>query len=217
MPFWVTTTGFENQNLMYSIGYNRAIAKFYSFSSKTVEVGLSELPRPGAEPKLTSRQEHRVVALACTDAGQARELAEATAMTGTTDSGVPPEECPFWAPVLERLVQDLHRSGVGTLDSFMMSLARTFASELGLPPRWTVAEGAEADALRTLVMDRLLSDADPGAMVELLRLLNRGDITRDVHSRLLESLEALVRMFRGVEGRDVVWGFRSEEHTSEHH
>lgn len=38
------------------------------FCEDGLAAALGELPRPGAAPKLTARQEQRVVALACTDA-----------------------------------------------------------------------------------------------------------------------------------------------------
>ena len=98
--------------------------------------------------------------------------------------------------MLRRLLIDLHQLSVGTLDAFFVRAARSFFQELGLAPRWTIADEPTQDRLRTEAVQAALVGADRAEMVELLRMLNRDDADRQVHAALLEKVDALIGIRR---------------------
>jgi ATP-dependent helicase/nuclease subunit A len=126
----------------------------------------------------------------------ARELA-AAAWLGS-DPGPPPgfmdrESC---TRLLGELVRSLHRANMGTLDSFFVRVAGSFARELGLPPGWEMAEGPLQDRMRSEALEAVLATGDPAVTAELLRLAGRGEVKRGVHSDLLEKVDALLELWR---------------------
>ncbi|MCH7891646.1 MAG: UvrD-helicase domain-containing protein [Gemmatimonadetes bacterium] len=104
-----------------------------------------------------------------------------------------PEEC---RGLLGRLLTDLHQMNVGTLDAFFIRVARNFFLELGLPPRWTIADEPTQDRIRTEAVLVALAEADKAQLVELLRMLNRDAADRQVHSALLEKVDSLLAIRR---------------------
>jgi ATP-dependent exoDNAse (exonuclease V) beta subunit len=91
---------------------------------------------------------------------------------------------------LRRLVRSLHQFQVRTLDSFFVRTGTLFGLELGLPPGWSIAELAEADAIRAEAVGRLLAESEPEELIELLRELHGRPASRDVHESLLGLLGA---------------------------
>ena len=109
-----------------------------------------------------------------------------------------PEEC---RRLLGRLLTDLHQMNVGTLDAFFVRVARAFFQELGLTPRWTIADEATQDRIRTEAVLVALAEADRTQLVELLRMLNRDDADRQVHAALLEKVDSLLAIHRQLDPR----------------
>ncbi len=98
--------------------------------------------------------------------------------------------------LLERTVRGLHRLHVHTLDAFFHRVARSFALELGLPRSWTVADEADQDRMRSDAIEGVLARADNRQLLELVRLVGRGDADRDVHSTLRDGVKALHLIYR---------------------
>jgi ATP-dependent helicase/nuclease subunit A len=109
------------------------------------------------------------------------------------ESLVRPEAC---RTLLHALLSDLHRMNVGTLDAFLIRLARSFFQELGLPPGWTITHRTSEAHLRAEAVQKALIGTDRAELVELLRMLNRGDASRQVHDSLLDRVDALLRLRR---------------------
>jgi len=65
--------------------------------------------------------------------------------------------------LLRGFLDNLHRMHIGTLDSFMIGIARTFPSELGIPAEFQVmdSEGAQAADIRESILTRIF---DPQAV-----------------------------------------------------
>ena len=110
------------------------------------------------------------------------------------------EEC---RRLLARLLGDLHQLNVGTLDAFFVRVARSFFQELGLAPGWTIADPPTHERLRTEAVQSALVGVDRAEMVELLRMLNRGDASRLVHEALFERLDDLVRIRRELDPESI--------------
>ena len=51
------------------------------------------------------------------------------------------------AQVLQKLLRNLHRLEIGTLDSFFNRVARVFSLELGLPPAWDIVDEQQIQML----------------------------------------------------------------------
>ena len=109
-----------------------------------------------------------------------------------------PEEC---RQLLGRLLIDLHQMSVGTLDAFFVRVARSFFQELGLAPRWTIADEPTQDRIRTEAVQAALMGVDKAEMVELLRMLNRDDADRQVHAQLRDKVDALLAIRRQLDPR----------------
>ncbi len=129
------------------------------------------------------------------DPGKARELGRDAHPTLTQ-----PREC---RRLLARLLTDLHEMHVGTLDAFFVRVARSFFQELGLAPRWTIADEPTQDRLRTEAVQAALIGADRAEMVELLRMLNRDAADRQVHASLLDKVDVLLGVRRQLDPRAV--------------
>ena len=107
-----------------------------------------------------------------------------------------PEEC---RRLLVRLLADLHEMNVGTLDAFFGRVARSFFQELGLAPGWTIADMPTQDRLKTEAVRDALAGAARPELVELLRMVNRGEADRQVHNTLLDNVDTLLRIRRQVD------------------
>ena len=111
-----------------------------------------------------------------------------------------PEEC---RGLLGRLLTNLHQMNVGTLDAFFVQVARSFFLELGLPPRWTIADEPTQDRIRTEAVLVALAEADRAQLVELLRMLNQDAADRQVHATLLDKVDSLLAIRRQLDPRAV--------------
>ena len=101
--------------------------------------------------------------------------------------------------LLVRLVRDLHQMNVGTLDAFFIRVARSFFQELGLAPGWTIADKPMEDRLRTEAVHAALAGVDRAEFADILRMLNRGGASRNVHDDLVKKVDDLVRIRRQVD------------------
>lgn len=101
--------------------------------------------------------------------------------------------------LLGKLLHNLHRFNVGTLDSFFMRVAGCFATELGLAPGWRIADESTMARVRGDALDALLSAEAPAEMVVLLRLMAGGESGKGVHSSLQEKVGTLLALARDVD------------------
>lgn len=100
--------------------------------------------------------------------------------------------------LLRRLLQNLARVRIGTLDSFFIGLAGAFSFELGLPAAWTICEEVDARALEAEALERLLAD-QPDDILRLFPLLSRGETKRSVHGELGDVIRAHYSAYRASE------------------
>ena len=98
--------------------------------------------------------------------------------------------------LLARLLADIHQLNVGTLDAFFVRIAQSFFQELGLAPGWTIADQPTEERLRTEAVQEALSGSGRAELVELLRMLTRGDADRRVHAAVLDHVDTLLRIRR---------------------
>ncbi|MDC0357180.1 UvrD-helicase domain-containing protein [Oligoflexia bacterium] len=100
--------------------------------------------------------------------------------------------------VLRRFIKSQHRINICTLDSFCMRIATSFGLELGLLPGWRILEEVEIqkarqEAIRTICGGR--DSTDSTELVNIIRLLNKGDYRRSIHVQIEEELSGLHALF----------------------
>ncbi len=68
--------------------------------------------------------------------------------------------------LLRRFIDGMHRSRIGTLDSFIVGIAKAFPVELGMPMSFQVMDtgGAAAKEMRRRILDHILSQTGPNAV-----------------------------------------------------
>ncbi len=120
--------------------------------------------------------------------------------------------------LLRTLLNSLHKLHVGTLDSFTVSILRSFPMELGIPPGFELidSEGAPATSMRRKILDGILrhGDAAPQARREFLAAFsqaNVGRLDKQVEDNLAAFITAYQSHFRALPDagrwgrKEVVW------------
>ena len=92
------------------------------------------------------------------------------------------EEC---VTLVHRLMRDIHRLKILTLDSLFSQLARTFGFELGLPPGWRLTDEIEDASIRERAIDVMLGSLETSEVSTLLSMLGKGDTKRSVRREML--------------------------------
>lgn len=87
--------------------------------------------------------------------------------------------------LVHRLVRDIHRLRILTLDSLFSQLARTFGYELGLPPGWRLTDQVEDASVREQAIDEMLGGLDRDKVTALLAMLGKGETRRSVRREML--------------------------------
>ena len=102
-------------------------------------------------------------------------------VSGSTTSAISQHQI-----LLGRLMRQLHRLRVSTLDSFFGQIAGSCSLELGLPPGWRMLDELEDSVLRDEAIAHVLTTDQGNDLKTLLPLLTKGDANRGV-SHLLRS------------------------------
>jgi len=133
------------------------------------------------------------------DESQFSELRGATALAGSSGPVPMLKDRDHAAGLLLSIRDQLHRLNISTLDAFFVGVVQRFGLELGMPIGWTIAEDVEHEQLRLDAVHRLLDEAEPQELIELLRMVNRGDRTRSVHGRLMRLVGELHDIYQQID------------------
>ena len=87
--------------------------------------------------------------------------------------------------LIERLLANIHRLRICTLDSLFSQLARSYPFELGLPPAWRLTDEIEEAWLRERAIDSMIASLDRAEMTSLMSMLGKGETRRSVTYRSL--------------------------------
>jgi ATP-dependent exoDNAse (exonuclease V) beta subunit len=93
-----------------------------------------------------------------------------------------------FSDLLRKLVRNIHRANVGTLDALLIRMAGSFSSNLGLPPEWSIGDEPTSRRIEAEALQRVLTRAGVAETAELVRMTMRGESGRGVHQRLLTQL-----------------------------
>lgn len=108
--------------------------------------------------------------------------------------------------LLRRLVRDLHRLNVLTIDAFLVRLAGLFALETGLhwPPAFLEDDG-EGDRLRLEALEAAVAGADEEEIFRLLEALHGERLVPDVYGALLGLMREGYAAFLATSDRPGAW------------
>ncbi len=101
--------------------------------------------------------------------------------------------------LLVETLASLHRLRIGTLDSFFMKMAGSFALELGLPPGWRIGDETEDRELREEAVEAILGADRSEELLTLFHLLTKGEARRGIGELVLETVTSLYGLFRETE------------------
>ncbi len=90
---------------------------------------------------------------------------------------------------LKNFIAFQHRLQIRTLDSFFISLAKSFTAELRLPTSWRILDPSETTTFFDEAVKELCQDS--AKLLELLALLQNNQGTRKVHGALVDKVSKL--------------------------
>lgn len=103
---------------------------------------------------------------------------------------------PACLAALRRVTRSIHRLRIGTLDSFFAQVARTFSLEMGLPPGWTALDPVQEPQVQLQAIGQMLDNHDRRTLVELVRMLSKGDSTRQISDQIRQTVASGFSAYR---------------------
>lgn len=100
--------------------------------------------------------------------------------------GLPRHVC---GQLFHRLLKNIHRIRICTLDSLFSQLARALPFELDLPPGWRLTDEIEEIWLRQLAITNMIDALQSSEIESLVSMLGRGDVKRNVARELIQVVE----------------------------
>ena len=98
--------------------------------------------------------------------------------------------------LLPRVISNLHRLQVSTLDSLFARIVRSFSLDLGIPPAWSIADDLDDGILRDRAISDVLRDDGDRDLLTVLNLLTKGEATRGVSDLLRTTVDDLYDLFQ---------------------
>jgi ATP-dependent helicase/nuclease subunit A len=141
-------------------------------------------------------------------AGDKRKLRELATEIAAPD--LDGERC---TGLLRKVLQNLHRLRIGTLDSFYLGLAGAFSLELGLPAGWSICDEMDDAGLRRDALERIL-DANAKDLLPLYATLSKGETKRSVQAELQNVIGKHYEIFCG-SGADAWAAVRAQPATAD--
>lgn len=92
--------------------------------------------------------------------------------------------------LLQRLLREIHRLRICTLDSLFSQLARALPFELSLPPNWRLTDDIEEVWLRERAVTEVIRGLKQSELASLLGMLGKGDVRRSVSRELIGVIDA---------------------------
>jgi ATP-dependent helicase/nuclease subunit A len=135
------------------------------------------------------------LAAAALDERAASELAQHAALG---DSSLPGSS-DRWLALLRRVISELHRMNVGTLDAFFVRAATVFADEAGLPVAWQIADKTMLERVQAEAIQAVLREVDARELIELIRGLEAKDAARSVYEALLRRADDLIGLHHALD------------------
>ncbi|SMP51839.1 ATP-dependent exoDNAse (exonuclease V) beta subunit (contains helicase and exonuclease domains) [Neorhodopirellula lusitana] len=107
--------------------------------------------------------------------------------------GLPRHVC---GQLFHRLLKNIHRLRICTLDSLFSQLARALPFELDLPPGWRLTDEIEEVWLRQLAIGNMIDSLQTAEIESLISMLGRGDVKRNIARELIQVVETTYGLSR---------------------
>ena len=111
---------------------------------------------------------------------------------------------------LAKLVRNIHRLRVSTLDSFFQQIAGNLSLELGMPAGWLIMEEDDRSPLLLEGIRTLLKQLGKDKAVELMQLLFKGE----TRSTVTREINALLKDLAAVYGESTPEAWRQLQHRA---
>ncbi|MEO1615334.1 MAG: UvrD-helicase domain-containing protein [Planctomycetota bacterium] len=98
--------------------------------------------------------------------------------------------------LLKKLIANVHRIRICTLDSLFTQLAKSFPFELQLPPRWRLTDEIEEGRLGARGVSAVISMLEPAELAALLSMLSKGETKRSISRELLQVISGAYSISR---------------------
>jgi len=128
--------------------------------------------------------------------------AEAQRTTGHLGAGAPALGPNDYITMLRRLLDDMHRLHIGTIDSFAVRVVKSFPLELGVPSSFELMEGDDAatQSFRRRILDEMFAGDSRGAdrhrFLNAFKQARTGRSGRGVEEPLAEFIAAYQERYR---------------------
>lgn len=170
--------------------------KTFQLSNRLLQIILSGQEVDGVLATTFTRKAageimHRVLqrlAIACMQPDQLKQLQEFCGGDSITAA--------VCLAALRRVTASIHRLRISTLDSFFSQVARTFSLEMGLPPGWSTMDPVQEPHYQLEAISRMLDGHDRLALAELVRMLAKGESSRQVVEQVLQTVGSGYTVFR---------------------
>lgn len=103
----------------------------------------------------------------------------------------------------EKLLLNIHRLRISTLDSLFTQLAKSFPYELKLPANWRLSDEIEEIWLRERAVTLMISQLGQSEIATLMSMLGKGEVRRSVSGELLQVIDAAYTKQRSCDAK--VW------------
>ena len=97
--------------------------------------------------------------------------------------------------LLLRVVRNLHRLRISTLDSFFAQLAKTHSLEMGLPPQWSIANEFAQSQFQDVAIDAVLQTNPEAEVSRIMHLVGKGNANRSVGELIRSQVRNLHETF----------------------
>ena len=105
---------------------------------------------------------------------------------------------------LAQLTRRIDRFKIQTLDAFFMNLAKLYSLDLGMSPGWSIVEESADLVIREEALSRMITGADRGELVDLIRNLTGNAAGRSIRTALNDAVRNGRNAF--LESRAEAWG-----------
>ncbi len=98
--------------------------------------------------------------------------------------------------LLKKLLSQLHRLQICTLDSFFSKLARGLSLEVGLPVAWRIVDEMRDSMLRDEAIEAVIHNHETQELLTLTHLLTKGEASRSVGELIRRTVNELESLFQ---------------------
>jgi ATP-dependent exoDNAse (exonuclease V) beta subunit len=99
------------------------------------------------------------------------------------------------AKLLRRLLGQLYRLRISTLDSLFIQMTRSMSLELGVPPNWRIIDELEDSSLRGEALEALFQRDSTANLLTLTHLLTKGEASRGIGDLVRDAIKDMYDLF----------------------